>query len=253
MRLNGKYVVLTGASSGIGRALVPYLLKEGAFVLAVSRTIEDSMDITHARLWLKNIDIKDQSGVDTLFEHALECFGTIDVFIANAGFAYYEPLESMDYEKAQAIMATNAVSVFYSAKRMKDLNRDRPFNFMVTSSAIGRLPMPGYALYGATKAAVDNFIRAAHLERERKDHTFQAVYPVATDTKFFKKASAETKPWPVQTPDKVARKMLKGLKKNKKEIHPFKIFKWANRLCPFCFKPYLLKQRASFFKHEKSD
>lgn len=252
MHLNGKYVVLTGASSGIGRALVPFLLKEGAFVLAVSRSIEDSMDITHARLWLKNMDIKDKTGIDALFDHAIECFGTIDVFIANAGFAYYEPFEAMNHNKAETIMATNATSVFYSAKRMKDLNHDRPFNFMATSSAIGRLPMPGYALYGATKAAVDNFMRAANLESTRKDQVYQTVFPVATDTDFFDKANAKTRPWPVQSPEKVARKMVKGIMKNKKEVHPFGLFKWTNRLCPLFFKPYLRKQRSNFLKHGKT-
>ncbi|MFW6298789.1 MAG: SDR family NAD(P)-dependent oxidoreductase [Bacillota bacterium] len=249
MRLDGKYVVLTGASSGIGRALVPYLLKEGAFVLAVSRSIEETMDITHARLWLKNIDLKNKKDIDALFEHAMECFGRIDVFIANAGFTYYEPFEALTYQKVQSILETNVSSVFYSAMRMKSINETRPFNFMVTSSAIARLPMPGFALYGATKAAVDNFIQAANLERVRKDHTFQVVFPVATNTPFFKKADAQ-RPWPVQAPEKVARKMIKGLKRNKKAIHPFPLFKWVNRVCPFCFKPYLHKERKKFLRSE---
>ncbi|MFP4078283.1 MAG: SDR family NAD(P)-dependent oxidoreductase [Candidatus Izemoplasmataceae bacterium] len=250
MRLNGKYAVVTGASSGIGRALVPYLLKEGAFVLAVSRTIEETMDITHARLWLKNIDLKDRKAIDALFEHAMECFGTIDVFIANAGFAYYEPFEQLTYERIQSIMATNVTSVFYSAMIMKTLNETRAFNFMVTASAIARLPMAGFALYGATKAAVDNFIRAANLERVRKDHTFQAVFPIATNTRFFHKADAQ-QPWPVQTPEKVARKMIRGLKRNKKEIHPFPLLKWTQRLCPVCIRPYVLNERRKFYKSER--
>ncbi|MFW5894788.1 MAG: SDR family NAD(P)-dependent oxidoreductase [Bacillota bacterium] len=248
MRLDGKYVVLTGASSGIGRALVPYLLKEGAFVLAVSRSIEETLDITHARLWLKNIDVKSKKDIDTLFEYALESFGSVDVFIANAGFTYYEPFEALTYHKVQSIMETNAISVFYSAMRMQTINETRPFNFMVTSSAIARLPMPGFALYGATKAAVDNFIKAANLEKVRKDHVFQAVFPVATHTQFFNKANAH-RPWPVQTPEKVARKMIKGLKRNKKAIHPLPLFKWMKRLCPFCFKPYLYNERRKFLKN----
>ncbi len=250
MQLDGKYVVLTGASSGIGRALVPFLLKEGAFVLAVSRKIENTMDITHARLWLKNVDLSGKKGVDELFDHALDCFGKVDVFIANAGFAYYEPFEEADYDKAETIVSINAVSVFYSAKRMKDLNHDRAFNFMVTSSAIARLPMPGYALYGATKSAVDTFVKTANQEKLRKDQVYQAVFPVATDTAFFAKANADKKPWPVQKPEKVAQKILGGLKKNKKEIHPFGLFKWTHKLCPLFFIPYLKKQKKNFLNRE---
>ena len=253
MDLNGKYVIITGASSGIGKALVSYLLKEGAFVLGVSRTIEKTMDITHARLWVKNMDLSKKETIDQLFEYGQKCFGTIDVFVANAGFADYGSFAGTDYKTTETLLKVNTSHIMYSAQKMMDIYGDKPYNFVVTLSAIAELPMPGFALYGASKAALDNYFSAVRLEEKKTKHVYQRVYPVATKTKFFDRADAKYLPWPVHSAEHVAKKITKGIKNNKKKIYPSFMYKWGKRLAPWFFLIYLRNLRKKFEQYNEND
>jgi len=252
MDLNGKYVVVTGASSGIGKALVKQLLKEGAFVLGISRSIESTMDITHARLWVKNMDLSLKESIDQLFDYARNCFGTIDLFVANAGYARYGGHETIDFKEMDTLLNLNTKGIMHTAKKMREVYGDKPYNFLVTLSAIAELPMPGYALYGASKAALDNYFSAVALEEKKTSHIYQRVYPVATRTDFFNRADAKYTPWPVQNADHVAKKIVKGIRKDKRKIYPSALYKWGKRLAPWFFKIYLRKQRNKFEAHKQS-
>lgn len=248
MDLGGKNVVITGASSGIGHALLSRLLKEGANVFAVSRSIEDKLTFSHRRLTIKNIDVSTETGVDALFEEALRMFERIDLFIANAGFAYHELLDNADWRHIEDIMKTNAQSVIYSAVKMRELYTDDPFRFMATLSAMSFLPLPGYALYSSTKAALKGFFDAYEHELLRSDQLLQRVYPVATRTAFFDKVDQPRQPKPVQPAEHVAEVMIKGIKKDKREIFPSRLFKWTYRLAPWLYKWYLSRERRLFFQ-----
>jgi uncharacterized protein len=244
MIIKDHVILLTGASSGIGRDLMLLLLKEGAYVIAASRSIE-SDGLEHERLIKKNIDLSDHKSVDELFDFALQTHGRIDAFIANAGFTYYERLTAASYDHLEKIFALNALSIMYSAVKMKEIQGKKPFNFMATQSAVSFLAMPGYALYGGTKAALRGFMDSFRLEMEGGQH-LQAVYPVATETKFFVRAGQEHKPWPVQTSAHVARVMLKGLKRNRKHIFPSKLFQYGYKLFPWFFKLYVKRETRTF-------
>ncbi|MFP4177893.1 MAG: SDR family NAD(P)-dependent oxidoreductase [Acholeplasmataceae bacterium] len=244
MIIKDHVVVLTGASSGIGRDLMLLLLEEGAYVLAVSRTIE-SDDLEHERLIKRNGDLSDHEAVDELFEFALRTYGRIDAFIANAGFTYYERLTRASYEHIERIYSLNTLSAIYSAVKMKEIHGDKPFNFLVTQSAVSFLAMPGYALYNGTKAALRGFMDGFRLEMGPGQH-LQSVYPVATRTKFFERAGQKHKPWPVQTSEHVARVMLKGLKRNRKDIFPSRLFRYGYKLFPWFFKLYVKRQTRIF-------
>ncbi len=246
MELKNKRIVLTGASSGIGKRLLEALLEEGAIVFAVSRTIETSLTLVHENLTVKNMDVSTYKGVDNLFEMAGAHLGTIDLFIANAGFTYYEILKSADKRHIDNILDTNTRSVIYSAVKMRELYHDQPFAFMATLSAVSYLSMPGYALYSASKAALRGFFDSFELEFTRSDQQLLRVYPVATKTPFFTRAKQTHKPWPVQSPEHVVRTMIKGLKKDKKHIYPSKLFKWSYKLFPFFYRLYIAKERRTF-------
>lgn len=244
MVIKDHVILLTGASSGIGRDLMLLLLKAGAYVIAVSRSIE-SDDLEHERLIKRNSDLSDHESVDELFDFALRTHGRIDAFIANAGFTYYERLTEASYEHIEKIYTLNTLSTIHSAVKMKEIHGKKPFNFMATLSAVSFLSMPGYALYSGTKAALRGFMDGFRLEMEKGQH-LQAVYPVATETKFFERAGQKHKPWPVQTSAHVARVMLKGLETNRKNIFPSKIFQYGYKLFPWFFKLYVRRETNVF-------
>ena len=250
MELNGKCVALTGASSGIGLEILKLLLNNGCRVAACSRHTE-AIGIESENLFLINCDVSKKEEIDRFFDFAAEKLGGIDLYISNAGFAYYEKLGEPDWAHAAAIMDTNFISTVYAAEKMKQLHGLKPYNFVVTASAMGLLSLPGYALYSGTKAALRGFADAYRHELDR-GQVFQVVYPVATKTKFFKRAGEDTPvPWPTQEATLVASRVIRGIRKDKKHIFPSVMFRITNavsRVFPFVFGIYVRINDRAFKK-----
>ena len=250
MELNGKRVAITGASSGIGLEILKLLLENGCRVAACARHIEN-VGIEDGNLFLMTCDVSRPEEIDAFFDFAEEKLGGIDLYVSNAGFAYYEKLGKPDWAHAAAILDTNFVSTVYAAEKMKQLHGDQPYNFAVTASAMGLLSLPGYALYSGTKAAVRGFADAYRYELDKGQH-FQVIYPVATKTGFFGRAGHNTPvPWPTQEASTVARRVIRGIRRDKKHIFPsaaFRITNAVSRVFPFVFKIYADVNNRAFRK-----
>lgn len=223
--IDNQNIVLTGASSGIGlEALKLFAKGRGNRILAVARHVDNLNGIG------KNVtpfacDISTQEGVDRVFAKAEELYGKIDIFYANAGFPYYEEFNYTDWDRVDAMFRTNTISPIYTyAKYIKHLN-GRPGILAYTISAIGEMAMPGYAIYSSSKFALNGFQQAIRLEKP-DNLQITCLYPVATDTNFFKVANPVEfeKPFPVQKPGHVAKKMLRGIEKGKERVSPSSLF-----------------------------
>ncbi len=224
--IENKNVVITGANSGIGYQVMLSLLWKGNRVLAVDINTDQLQGI-HGIIPLR-CDVSSEEGVDTIFEEASKHFDRIDLFIANAGFPYYESMDYADWDRIDRIFRTNVHSPIYSYQMyVKHLNGSKGI-FAVTDSAMGLMGMPGFTLYTSTKFAINGFQDAIRLE---KDDNVQltVLYPVSTDTGFFRAASDTyiEKPYPLQTPQHVASVLIKGLEKGKKRVFPSRLFRVA--------------------------
>lgn len=250
MDINGKCAVITGASSGIGLEILKLLLAEGCKVVACARNIS-KIDLKDPNLFLTQCDVSDREDLDKLFGFAGEKLGHIDLFIANAGFAYYERIGAPDWEHMRKIYDTNLLSNIYCAEKMKQLHGDEPFNFVVTASAMGLLSLPGYALYSSSKAAVRGFADAYRYELSKGQH-YQVIYPIATKTKFFNRAGQGTPvPWPTQSAEAVAASVMRGIRHNRNHIYPsltFRITEIVSRVLPFVFTAYVAVHNSKFKK-----
>lgn len=229
MKIAHKNVIITGAASGIGKALLNQLLDfEGIKVIAVDlNVIEDSSD----KIIPFICDLSQQSEVDRLFEFALTQFQAVDIFIANAGFAYYEVIEKSDWQRIEKIFQVNVFSPIYAFQKMKELNVGREYFVLMTSSAMAKVAIPGYALYGATKAALDRFEDAYRFENQDVGR-LSLVYPIATKTNFFNRSTNFSGrevpvPFPASTPEEVAKAMIKGILNNKTHIYPSNLFQFS--------------------------
>ena len=122
---------------------------------------------------------------------------------------------------------------------MRALNANRPFKVVVTASAIGHLALPGYAMYAATKAALHRFAEAYRFELEDRS-ALTLVYPIGTRTNFFNTAGLDVPlSWPTQTPEVVARAVVKGVERDHASIFPsrlFRVFLFLERFLPFSRK-----------------
>lgn len=229
MNLQGKHVVVTGAASGIGLAIVRALAPQVQHLLAV--------DIDEQRLRaavgdLRNVtpfaaDLSQQAGTDATFEAAEAAMGhPIDLFVANAGIPYYEAYQYADWARVAHIFHINVVAPLYALGKMRERqgNTSRPYTVLMTASAMAKLPLPGYALYSATKAALDHFAEAYAFEAPAYE-TLTLLYPIATRTHFFDRANDMPVMPPTQAPEDVARAVVRGLESGARAIYPSRFFR----------------------------
>jgi short-subunit dehydrogenase len=243
MKLEGCRIILTGAASGIGKALLHQLSRLEVQVVASDMdagALKDAVQQLpaggNARIEPFACDVADPLQVDRLFEHAVRSLGGVDLFFANAGFAYYERMGEPDWERLERIYRVNVLSPLYSARKMATLNAGRRHRVVFTASAMGMIALPGYAVYGSTKAALHHFADAYRFEVSDAS-SLTLVYPIGTRTGFFRAAAtrAAPQPWPTQSPQQVARAILVGIRRDARVIHPSSLFRFmalAQRIAP---------------------
>lgn len=234
MILSGKKIVVTGAGSGIGLALVFELLKkDGVQILAVDLNINAIPQRPNVAALACDLSVPE--GTDQVIAKAQDHMGGIDVYFANAGFAYYEQIGAADWNRLQRIYGTNVLTPIYTFQKVREAAAGKPFRVVATASAMGYLPIPGYAVYGATKASVVSFTEALRWELD-DPCALTLVNPIATRTSFFTHATGKAPmPWPSQTPEQVARAAVRGVETDRAVIFPSFIFRltlFFNRILP---------------------
>lgn len=242
MDLIGKNIVLTGASSGIGKEILSLLsVVKDVKIIAVARHIDNIPQIDNV-IYPFSADVSTQDGVDKVFEYAKLMFQSVDIYIANAGYAYLEKLDNPDWQHIEDIYKLNVFSPIYSLEKLVAQNKGK-IAFVCTISGAGLASLPAYSLYCSTKAALHHFVQTYRYE-QTPNLQITAVYPVATRTEFFDKATGEEStplPFPSQDAKTVARRIVKGIEQGKKNVFPsvlFRLFYPIGRAFPFMLKIY---------------
>jgi len=230
MDFKRKSIVITGATSGIGFKLLKYFIGRGdCRVCAVGRSerkLNRLKEIFGEKIYCVKCDVGIKTDVDAMFRDLFtksdRWGGTVDIFIANAGFGFYEKIRSADWERMERVYSVNCFSPVYSLLKMKEYAGKRRFQFVLMSSAAAKIPLPGYALYSSAKAAADAFARAYAWEKD-KNVILSVVYPVAVRTPFYKKGMKE--PLFRQNLDTAVENIINGVYLDKKYICPSNAFK----------------------------
>jgi NAD(P)-dependent dehydrogenase (short-subunit alcohol dehydrogenase family) len=173
MALEGRRVVVTGASSGLGAHIVRHLVGLGAHVLAAARRpdrlAELSTELAEApgRLVTCRTDVTIDAEVRSMIATALEAFGGIDVLVNNAGSEVQGPIETLPEDAFEGMFAANVRSVFLCTRAaLPALQRSRGAVINLGSTAVSRPPRGRFA-YVATKGAVEAMSRALALDLGR--------------------------------------------------------------------------------------
>jgi len=213
MKIKGKTVVITGASSGIGRAAAIEFARRGAnVVLAARRTAQlDEAAAACRRFGVTAIaigtDVTKRADCVALIAKA----GNVDVLVNNAGFATFDTIESAKPEDFEAMMNTNYLGTVHCTQAVlpQMLTRQRGAIVIVSSIAglMGYARMGGYC---ATKFALVGFAEALRDEVMSRGLQVALVCPGTTDTDFFVKAERGKIPGasrliPTLSPERVAR------------------------------------------------
>jgi ribitol 2-dehydrogenase len=161
--LSGKVALVTGASSGIGRALAKMLVREGATVVLAARSVEKlealAAELGKSRASVIAVDLTKSGDNDTMIAQALERHGRIDILLANAGI--YVPGDIVDNDPADwdQMISLNVNSVFRSVRAvLSGMSERRSGDIIVTSSISGHQALHWEPVYSATKHAVQSFV-----------------------------------------------------------------------------------------------
>lgn len=181
-RKEGKVIVITGASSGIGLATALRLKAEGHKVYGISRGIYNGDEF-----FCYSSDVNDEKSVVDIFEDIFQKEGRIDALINNAGFGIAGAIADTPKENIEKIVNTNLTAVIsLSGRIIPYLKKSGGGNIINISSVGGIIPLPFQACYSATKAGVEIFSRALSGEVKGDNIKVTAVLPGDTKTGFTK-------------------------------------------------------------------
>jgi 3-oxoacyl-[acyl-carrier protein] reductase len=180
--LQGRSVVVTGGSKGIGKGIARVFAQAGAKVAIVARHGDQAeaaaKEIGHGAFGLAG-DVTSLSSMDAVMKAVAEKNGGIDVLCANAGIFPPAKLEDMTSDEWDLVVDTNLKGTFHSVKAaVPYLKRSDQGRIVLTSSITGPVTgYPGWTHYGATKAGQLGFMRTACIELAKYGITVNAVMP----------------------------------------------------------------------------
>lgn len=199
-RFENKIMLVTGATSGIGKAVALRAASEGATVIAVGRNEERGNGVVEAikkengKAEFMKCDVSDREQVKKLFADIKETYGRLDVAINNAGIVgaskTVEELEDDDWSK---VIDANLNSCFYCCREEVKLMKETGGAIVNVSSVAGMRGFPSAAAYVASKHGVSGLTKAVAVDYATKGITCNAVCPAGTNTPLTERSSADIK------------------------------------------------------------
>lgn len=187
--LNHQIAVVTGAGRGIGRAIALKFAAEGADVVCVSRTVENSDKVAAEvralgrQAWAFAVDVADSGAVNTAAESILKATGKVDILVNNAGVTRDGLLMRMSDQDWDAVLDTNLKGAFLFTKAFtRAFLKQRSGRILNIASVIGLIGNAGQANYAASKAGLIGFTKSVAKELASRGITVNAIAPGFIET-----------------------------------------------------------------------
>jgi short-subunit dehydrogenase len=232
--LNGRVVVITGASSGIGRATALKFAENRDNVVVAARRknllndLVDECEDLGAEALAVECDVSDESDVEKLAKAALKTFGRIDVWVNDAGVGAVGNFEEVKPEEHRRVIQTNVDGVihgsWYALRQFKKQGSGVLINI---SSVLGKITQPFMSSYAASKHAVRALSACIRQElwlQEKKGIHVCTVFPQSVDTPFFQHEANRsgykvTPAPPIETPENAAEIIFRLAEEPQDEAH----------------------------------
>lgn len=189
MEIKDKVVIVTGASSGIGLATARQLAGEGARVVLAARNesklreLASEIETDGGHALVVGADLRRQEDIDRVFDETERAFGSLDVLVNNAGRGVYDLIEVGKPDDWRMMLDLNLFGLIYATQRAIKLMKPRKSGHIVNISSVGgRISIPGWAVYNATKWGVNGFSDAVRKEVLADNIRVTIIEPGAVDT-----------------------------------------------------------------------
>lgn len=260
-------IVITGASTGVGRATALKCAQLGGTVVLVSRRehvlkrLASHCESFGARTLVVAADVANDQAMRSLAKRAVETFGRIDVWINNASVGLFARIEDAPLEEYRKVIETNLFGCIHGARAALPYFREQGSGTLINvSSVAGKIGSPYLSAYAASKFAVIGLSRSIRMETmDVPDIHICTVLPASLDTPFFQHAANYTgravKPTnPVYEADQVANAIVELITKPQREIivgGSGKIASAINAIAPaFLEKSYAIQVEKDHFQNK---
>jgi NAD(P)-dependent dehydrogenase (short-subunit alcohol dehydrogenase family) len=189
-------ILVTGASSGIGRATVRTFSAAGWQVAATMRRPDDGHDLASLPgVRVLRLDVTSTESVEAAVGAAYGAFGRLDAVVNNAGYGVDGVFESMDDELIRRQFETNVFGLMRVTRAVLPLLRRQQEGTLVQVSSMGgRVTFPLYSIYHGTKWAVEGFTESLQYEVAQFNIKLKLIEPGAIKTEFYGRSRAFMKP-----------------------------------------------------------
>ena len=195
--MRDKVVIITGASSGIGRATALLFAENGAKVVALGRNekelnaLRDEASEKDGTVKIHLADIRETTQVERFFSYVIENIGQIDVLVNAAGIIQNGSIENTRLDDWDKMMNINLRSVFFMMQKCVPHLAKTQGNIVNVSSVAGTRAFPNVLAYCVSKAAVDQLTRCSALELAPRGIRVNAVNPGVVVTNLHKRGGME--------------------------------------------------------------
>ena len=246
--ISGKVIIITGASSGIGRATALALARDRANLALVARrekllaSLAEEVNARGGKSLVMPLDLRQKDHVKTMVDSTHKQFGRIDVLINNAGFGFYGSVENTPPDVVREIFALNFEAALLACQLVIPIMKANGSGHIINiSSVAGRRGLPLNGVYSATKFALNGISEALRIELQGSGINVSIINPAATETEFGnsvrygdvkEKFKAMGR---VQSSDEVAAVIVRCIKDPKLEVYPYwlgKFLAWASAIAP---------------------
>ncbi|NIM25061.1 MAG: SDR family NAD(P)-dependent oxidoreductase [Nitrososphaeria archaeon] len=252
MNFKNKLVLITGASSGIGRAAALQFAKKGANLILVARNKEklnqtaEDLKKFNVSIFVLECDVSKKSDVEKMAKSILEKHDSVDILVNNAGFAIYGPVSKLSIEEIESQMATNYFGMIYCVKNfLPSMIKKKSGHIVNVASVAASFGLPGIASYCASKFAMLGFSEGLKHELKGTGVGITVVSPIMVRTNFFDHPSFEKMPKYSPTslsPETVANAILKAANSSRLEIIVPSFVRgavWMKETFPYLINPIL--------------
>lgn len=243
MELENKVILITGASSGIGKELAKKLAYKKAKLILVARREEKLKEVAESLGDLSQVitvraDVTQRAEVDQAVQSGIDRFGKLDILVNVAGQGYFGPIASMDMKAFDQVVKTNVYGLLNMVQASVPSLKKTQGMVVNISSRLSKRALPFLTAYAGSKSMVDALSDGMRLELKKYGIKVLNYCPPETETEFFEKTLHDPKmdpnahPRKMAKPEDVAGRIVDAIVTEKREVVEGRFLQIMNFFAP---------------------